>query len=144
MGTEHDRLEALDRHECLELLRHARLGRVGFTLRALPTIVPAGYCLENGTIFVRCAPESDLAASLNDAIVSFEVDHIDTSGDTGWCVVVVGRAQVLSSQMPESRLPRSGWSPFGDGAVLGISCDLVTGQRLDHDGARHEAVCSRL
>lgn len=91
-----DRLQALSRAECLQLLSTSSLGRVAFTERALPAIRPVNFALVGSHIVLHT--ESDgLGRRLDGQIVAFEVDDIDGEAGTGWSVVLTGTARLLRS-----------------------------------------------
>ena len=49
-------LEILDDGECRALLAATPLGRVVFTDRALPAILPVNYVLAGGDVIIRTTP----------------------------------------------------------------------------------------
>lgn len=133
MEVDRNGLEVLDRAECLHLLQSTTLGRIGLTSGALPTVLPVNYRLVDDEIRFRTAHGSKLTAATDQAVVAFEIDHMDALQHTGWSVVVTGIARRVTE--PEalerdrvSHLPR--WAPGPNGAVVGISLDLVTGRRI--------------
>jgi nitroimidazol reductase NimA-like FMN-containing flavoprotein (pyridoxamine 5'-phosphate oxidase superfamily) len=134
-GSELDRngLEILDRDECLRLLSTARLGRVGITSGALPVILPVNFRLLGDTIVFRTGRGTKLDAATRGAVVAFETDTMDPIDHTGWSVMVTGVAhQVTDPDELESVHPEkiARWAPTGDGCVVAISTELVTGRRL--------------
>lgn len=46
-------LAAVDRVECLRLLRTVSVGRIVFTEHALPAIQPVNFTVEGGEVFIR-------------------------------------------------------------------------------------------
>src|SRR5690348_18419492 len=88
-------LQALTASECWELLATQEVGRVAFTERALPAILPVNYALEGQRIMLRCRAEG-LARRLDGQVVAFEVDDVDRFEQSGWSVVVVGVATRLT------------------------------------------------
>ena len=91
-----DRLQALTRGECLDLLGRRSLGRVAFTDRALPAIRPVNYALVGHQLVLRTQADG-LGRRLDGQVVAFEVDDIDDAHETGWSVVVTGTARLLLS-----------------------------------------------
>jgi uncharacterized protein len=127
-------LEILDRAECLRLLTTAMLGRVGVTSGALPHVLPVNFRLVGDQIVFRTGVGTKLDAAARNEVVAFEVDDIDPMEHTGWSVVVTGIAREISDQVEldtvdQRRIPR--WATRGDGRVMAISTDLVSGRRLD-------------
>jgi len=131
METHRNGLELLDRDECLRLLRDSTIGRIGISSAALPVVVPVSYALSGDTIVLRTARDSRLAAATTNAVVAFEVDDLDRSGD-GWTVLVTGIADEVTD--PDEwaccrELLPGPWEPGSDGRFVRISTDLVSGQR---------------
>jgi uncharacterized protein len=123
----------LSRGECLRLLRSEVLGRVVFTVAALPTVQPVNYLLDGEEILFRTAVGGRLAAATRNAVVAFEVDDIDTDTRTGWSVVGVGRAYpvVDPARLVDlaGRLPQP-WAPVASSHTVGIPIQVLTGRRL--------------
>jgi len=85
-------LELLDKSQCLSLLASASIGRVATTVGGLPVIFPVNYKLVGGDVFFRTNEGTKLNAATRNAIVAFEVDECDDAAQTGWSVLVIGRA----------------------------------------------------
>jgi len=98
----------LGRDECLRLLRDHRVGRLGVTDGALPTILPVRYWCDGTAIHVLARPGSKLDAALRDSVVAFEIDDLEA----GWSVVTG-----VASVGPVER-------------VVTITTDLVSGRRV--------------
>jgi hypothetical protein len=133
MEVDRNGLEVLSRAECLRLLGSVSLGRIGLTCDALPTVLPVNFRLVDDEIRFRASEGTKLAAATQHAVVAFEVDHVEPMSHTGWSVVVTGLARRVTDPAalePDavSFLPR--WAPGPNGAVVGISLDLVSGRRL--------------
>ena len=139
MEVDRNGLEILARDECLRLLATARLGRIGLTHRALPTVLPVNFRLTGEHILIRTTRGTKLDAATRNAVVAFEVDDIDPDSHTGWSVVVTGVAQELidpaEPPLPELiaaselvRIPR--WAPSGDERIIAITLEMVSGRRL--------------
>ncbi|MGZ4140125.1 MAG: pyridoxamine 5'-phosphate oxidase family protein, partial [Actinomycetota bacterium] len=56
-------LRELSREECLELLAGAVVGRLGVSIRALPTILPVNFAVLRDRIVVRTVPGTKLDAA---------------------------------------------------------------------------------
>src|SRR3954462_7103812 len=78
--------------ECERLLRRGVLGRVALSTPEGPLIVPVDYTVFEDTIVIRTSTYSALGAYGRDAMLAFEVDHLDQDRRTGWSVVARGRA----------------------------------------------------
>lgn len=86
----------LHRDEALDLLGGASVGRVTVTLAGVPHVVPVNYRVHHGAVVFRSGSGTKLAAALAEHPVSFEVDRIDENTQTGWSVLVSGRAWVVT------------------------------------------------
>jgi nitroimidazol reductase NimA-like FMN-containing flavoprotein (pyridoxamine 5'-phosphate oxidase superfamily) len=133
MEIDRNGLEVLGRDECLRLLGHATFGRIGVTTGALPSVLPVNYRLVGDRIVLRTGVGAKLEAATDNAVVAFEVDHMDPVEHEGWSVLVTGVArQVVDpdelAEIEPLTIPR--WAPYGDGRVISISTEMVSGRRL--------------
>jgi hypothetical protein len=83
-------LAELTRPESLRLLSGAPFGRIVYTVRALPAIVPVRHLVENGVVVVRSHVSGDCAGS----VVAFQADGAGEH-EPGWSVTVTGVARRL-------------------------------------------------
>ncbi|MFP5369160.1 MAG: pyridoxamine 5'-phosphate oxidase family protein [Actinomycetes bacterium] len=133
MEIDRNGLEVLDRDECLRLLSTATLGRVGLTTGALPTVLPVNFLLDGDRILVRTGEGSKLQAAIDNAVVAFESDDFDPLYHSGWSVVVTGVAREVTDpgELHAMRsAPVARWAPQGDGRVVAISTEMVSGRRI--------------
>jgi uncharacterized protein len=138
MDTDRNGLEILDRAECLRLLAGAALGRIAVTIGALPVILPVNFLLDGERILIRTGEGTKLDAATRDAVVAFEVDHVDSFSHNGWSVSVTGRATELCDQRDLARartLPLPHWASSNVSKYVSVSLDLVSGRRLSHNPA---------
>ncbi|MGY0459849.1 pyridoxamine 5'-phosphate oxidase family protein [Kitasatospora sp. cg17-2] len=118
-------LPGLDEARALELLRRAGVGRVVYTVGALPAVLPVRFRLDPlGGVLLSTVPGSELARAVDGAVIAFEADEVDGADGTGWCVTVLGRAEVRHSS-PEP----------GARAEIRIAPELVVGRHLAPDAA---------
>lgn len=89
-----DLLEPLTRAECRRLLSPGGIGRISFMTDAGLTILPVNYAMAAGSIVLRTATDSVLAAHAEDP-VAFEAGHVDEALGQAWSVLVQGRARRL-------------------------------------------------
>jgi nitroimidazol reductase NimA-like FMN-containing flavoprotein (pyridoxamine 5'-phosphate oxidase superfamily) len=137
MEVDRNGLEVLQRDECLRLLRHHSLGRVGLTFGALPTVLPVNYHLNGDRIVVRTGAGSKLDAAMRNMVVAFEVDDFDPMYHSGWSVVVTGIASEITEPADVEALsgtPMARWAPRGEEHLLAISTEMVSGRRLMEGG----------
>lgn len=148
MTDDHGLLE-LERSECLVLLGSVPVGRLVHTARALPAIWPVNFTLLPDAVYLRTSQDSGVwKAAETNAVVAFEADDVDTQGQYGWSVVVVGRAGLVTDPGTLRRLREVLPTPWATGArqeVARISLELVDGRRAgaaDHQDrhGRQQAV----
>lgn len=133
MEIDRNGLEILGRADCLQLLGTATLGRVGITADALPCVLPVNFRLTEDQIVFRTGLGTKLDAATQNAVVAFEVDDMDPFAHTGWSVVVTGLASEVTDldslgPIDAWQIPR--WAPEGDGRVVALSTDMVSGRRI--------------
>ncbi|WP_190014757.1 pyridoxamine 5'-phosphate oxidase family protein [Streptomyces lucensis] len=131
---DNDGFRELDRDECLRLLTKVPVGRIVHTRHALPAVLPVNFCLDgDGSVLLRTSASSELARAVDRSVVAFEVDEVDTARNSGWSVVVTGRATVVTDPFERERLariaPRS-WVPSPEEVFVRIRPELVTGREL--------------
>ncbi|MER7706039.1 pyridoxamine 5'-phosphate oxidase family protein [Kitasatospora sp. NPDC097605] len=113
----------LDETRALELLGRTGVGRVVYTVGALPAVLPVRFRLDPlGGVLLSTAADSELARAVEGAVIAFEADEVDGRDGTGWCVTVLGRAEVRRpSPAPGTR------------AEIRIAPELVVGRHLAPD-----------
>jgi len=129
-----DGFRELDRPECLRLLADVPVGRIVHTRQALPAVLPVNFCLDgDGAVLLRTSAASKLVRAVDGAVVAFEADQIDAVANSGWSVVVIGRATVVTDPGERARLCRVGprsWAPSPEEVFVRVEPDLVTGREF--------------
>jgi nitroimidazol reductase NimA-like FMN-containing flavoprotein (pyridoxamine 5'-phosphate oxidase superfamily) len=134
-------LEELDKAECLRLIASGGIGRIGYSGRYGPTVMPVNYQLYDGTIVFRTAQDSATDEDLRTGIanaeykVAFEIDEFDTAARTGWSVLVQGSAHHVESAAERASVAGAGVEPWpGEDRelFLRIVPSRVTGRRISH------------
>lgn len=125
-------LETLSRDESLALLASVPVGRVVFTVRALPAIQPVNFVFDNGGVVIRTGPGAKLGAVIRSGIVAFEADEIDPVTRSGWSVTIIGRVEEVTDPFDIERFRTSltPWAPGEREHFLKIAAEVVTGRRL--------------
>ena len=132
-------LEQLSEEESLRLAAGAVVGRIGFTGRYGPVVLPVNFKLIDGAVVFRTDGESaldqDLRTGITDAEyrVAFEIDQIDESERTGWSVMVQGAAHYLEDQGERAAAAAAGTDPWPGGdkdVYISIRPVHVTGRRI--------------
>ncbi|MBK6017715.1 pyridoxamine 5'-phosphate oxidase family protein [Streptomyces sp. MBT53] len=123
--------------EALRLLGSISLGRIVFTLHALPTIRPVNHFLDHGNIIIHAGKGSALSthAEADDGrgvVVAYEADTIDLRTHLGWSVIATGYAHLITSRNELDRY-RQLIHPWVDQTmdyVIRIHPEKLTGIRL--------------
>ena len=92
----HGGLTRLDRSESLRLLASVPVGRLIFTVNALPAVRPMNFALADGLIVIRTAASTTVAHRIHGTIVAFEADELDPATSSGWSVTVTGRGALIT------------------------------------------------
>jgi nitroimidazol reductase NimA-like FMN-containing flavoprotein (pyridoxamine 5'-phosphate oxidase superfamily) len=120
--------------ECWGLLRQAKLGRIVFTMHALPAIRPVNHLVDGQVIVIRSQLGSAITghASQDGAVVCYEADEIDPARHTGWSVVATGLARLVRDPGLASRYQRQlePWAAGDMAQVIAITPQTITGIRL--------------
>jgi nitroimidazol reductase NimA-like FMN-containing flavoprotein (pyridoxamine 5'-phosphate oxidase superfamily) len=134
-------LEELDEAECLRLIASGGIGRIGYSGRYGPTVMPVNYQLYEGTIVFRTAQDSATDEDLRTGIanaefkVAFEIDDFDTAARAGWSVLIQGPAHYVESEAERAAVADAGVDPWAGGdrqLFLRITPSRVTGRRVSH------------
>src|SRR5437870_1732420 len=80
----------LSSETCWARLRTMVVGRLAIAADRHPELFPVNYLVDRGTLLFRTDPGTKLAASLDKALVSFEVDGFEPDTNEAWSVVVKG------------------------------------------------------
>lgn len=123
------RVHDLDREECLELLESLKVGRIVFVDDSGPDALPVNYVMDGSDVLVATTPYGAIARGATNERVAFEVDEIFGYSESGWSVVVRGRATRESPFDPPPELPYP-WAEGNRSYVLRIRADQITGRRL--------------
>jgi nitroimidazol reductase NimA-like FMN-containing flavoprotein (pyridoxamine 5'-phosphate oxidase superfamily) len=125
-------LEALSHDECLELLGRAQVGRVVFTMGALPAVVPVTFAVQDTAILTRTAADTRLAKAAKGAVLAFQVDELDAASRTGWSVVVTGVAELVTDTDERRRLDGllEPWAPGERDVFIRVPLTMVSGRRI--------------
>jgi uncharacterized protein len=125
-------LEVLSEEEALALLATASVGRLVYSDRALPAVVPVAFTLDGTDIVIRTGRRSGPATHTSGNVVAFQVDDIATAG-SGWTVVVTGRIERVDAdaeiaRLGALRLPT--WAPAASDQYLRLRPELISGRRI--------------
>ena len=126
-------LVVLSQRECLALLRTEQVGRVVFTERALPAVIPVTFAVLDDAIVLATRAGSRLARSARGSVLAFEADRLDPVTRTGWSVVVTGMAEYVVDPADEARIGvvLDPWAPGGNNLVLRLPLTVISGRRIE-------------
>ncbi|MGY1624770.1 pyridoxamine 5'-phosphate oxidase family protein [Geodermatophilus sp. SYSU D00965] len=131
--TDQDRVvEVLAEQECRALIGTVRIGRLAFSLDALPTIQPVPFHVYDGRVVISARDGSPLLLGTRGAVVAFEADCLDEHSRTGWAVTVVGPSRAVTDPAEVAALdglPWAGPGPWPDRRYVTVAMDLVRGWR---------------
>ncbi|GAA3811759.1 pyridoxamine 5'-phosphate oxidase family protein [Nocardioides panacisoli] len=122
-------VRAIEREECISLLRTQKVGRIAFTDDSGPDTIPVNFALDGEDVLIATTGYSAMARAATGARVAFEVDEIDPFTESGWSVVIRGHAHRESPFAPMDNPPYP-WAEGNRGYVIRIKPDAVTGRRL--------------
>jgi len=130
---EHSAFDILGEGECLWLLAHTFIGRVGVGVGALPAIFPVNYTMREGAIYFRTDDGTKLTAAVRGAAVAFQIDSFDKYYHQGWSVLAVGMAEEVPD--PEASelsdvLALEAWAPGPHRHLIRIRPEFVSGRRI--------------
>jgi nitroimidazol reductase NimA-like FMN-containing flavoprotein (pyridoxamine 5'-phosphate oxidase superfamily) len=119
--------------EAVALLGTQDVGRLVYTRRALPAVTPVNFLLRDGAIWIWTASTSSMWPGVRGAVVAFEVDELDAATRSGWSVVVLGVAELVTRPQEIEDARRHGPEPWVAGRkehLIRIPLELVSGRRI--------------
>jgi nitroimidazol reductase NimA-like FMN-containing flavoprotein (pyridoxamine 5'-phosphate oxidase superfamily) len=128
--------EELDEDECLELIAPGGIGRIGYTSRYGPAVLPVNYALEDGAVVFRTAEHGPLDEDLRTGIanadyqVAFEIDSIDLASQQGWSVLIQGPAHHVTGTGAVRVADVQSWAPGNRELFVRIVPSRITGRRV--------------
>jgi nitroimidazol reductase NimA-like FMN-containing flavoprotein (pyridoxamine 5'-phosphate oxidase superfamily) len=123
----------LSLEDCLERLASKSVGRVAYTERAMPAVLPVNYGLDGHRIMFRTRANSRLAHQMDNTVVAFEVDEVDEQLRSGWSVLVTGVARLVREPSETLRLDHAWPLPWAGGdrrQIVVITPAHITGRRV--------------
>ena len=132
-------VEALDETQCLSLIAGGGVGRIGYTSRFGPAVLPVNYDLYEQTIVFRTGLHSSMVEDLRTGIadaeynVAFEIDEIQPATQEGWSVLVQGAAHFVASDeelIPIAELRVQAWPGGRKEQFIRIIPKHITGRRI--------------
>ncbi len=133
-------VEDLEPEVCWRLLARRPVGRVGFTSDRIPIVLPVNHYVDGTSIVFRTGRSALLETLRHGARVCFEMDEVDALFETGWSVLVKGRAAEVTDPVElddVTRLPLRPWAPGAKDHWIRIESKEVTGRSISR--RRHES-----
>jgi hypothetical protein len=125
------RLTDLTVAECWQLLADSDVGRVAWCDAGGPVILPVNYVIHDHAVWIRTSPYSLLARECDGSRAAFQLDGIDEFTESGWSVLVRGKAAVHSAHDLPPGLPElTSWAAGLRAAYVEVQGEEVTGRRL--------------
>jgi uncharacterized protein len=126
-------LMALPRRECVALLSGKQVGRAVFTERAMPAVVPVTFAVYDDAIVMCTAADTRLASAASRGVLAFQVDDIDQDTRSGWSVVVVGVAELVTDHVEQATIRSllEPWAPGRNEVFIRLPLKVVTGRRIE-------------
>lgn len=131
-------IEELSEDQCLRLISAGGVGRIAYTGRFGPTVLPVNYKLHDNAIVFRTTEHGSLDEDLRTGIegaeynVAFEIDELDFTARQGWSVLVQGPAHHLTED-DHAWAEQAGvepWAPGGPEMFVRIVPKRLTGRRI--------------
>ena len=97
---------------CLQLLATVPVGRVSFFADGEIVVLPVNHVLDGQDPVFRTARGSKLSAAGSQNLVAFQADEYDEQTQSGWSVLVNGRAEPVDEQAEIQRLSQLGLHPW--------------------------------
>jgi uncharacterized protein len=126
-------LKTLSREECLERLRGAVVGRIGFVSDGMATIIPVNFALHDGGIVFCTAKGSMLSWLSLRGRLAFEADESTPADHEGWSVLIRGVAREVTHPEELAVLRRGhlrSWLRSPHEHWVRISIDSISGRAL--------------
>jgi nitroimidazol reductase NimA-like FMN-containing flavoprotein (pyridoxamine 5'-phosphate oxidase superfamily) len=131
-------IQELSEDQCLNLISGGGIGRIAYTSRFGPAVLPVNYALQDGAVVFRTAAHSpldeDLQTGITDADykVAFEIDSIDLASQCGWSVLIQGPAHHVAGAEEEvvRRAGVQSWAPGDRELFVRIVPSRITGRRV--------------
>ena len=122
----------LSREECLVLLAGAPVGRMVFTVSALPAVVPVTFALDGDAVVCQTSSSSRLAKAADGGVLALQADDVDAVSRSGWSVIATGKAEVLHDPVEIGRISElvHPWVPGPSETTIRLPLTVLTGRRI--------------
>lgn len=131
-------LTHLSRETCEEMIAGASVGRLGVMVAGKPEVFPIVHVFLDGEIFFPTNDGTKIHAALEWPWVGFEVDGLEAENESGWSVMVSGRAEEITDPATIERAVAMRDSPWRKGPNvrwIRITPTEITGRRIESDSS---------
>jgi transcriptional regulator with XRE-family HTH domain len=127
-------LAELSADECRALIGPGGVGRMLFVEADRgPVAIPVNYRVDGDDLVFRTGGGTSMVENLQQANVSFDVDHLDDALGEGWSVLLTGTASVITEPDELDRARSLGIEPWAGGdrqTYVRLQARQVTGRAI--------------
>lgn len=126
----------LPQEVCAELIESATIGRLGVIVAGKPEVFPVAHVYLDGDIIFPTNTGTKVHAALEWPWIGFEVDGLESDGESGWSVMVSGRAEEITDPNTIKHLVATRSAPWRRGddvRWIRIVPTEITGRRIEAD-----------
>lgn len=136
MHSDPGQQRSLTTQDSYRRLAGVSVGRIAFTMMALPVIRPVNHLVHDDDVIIRGHADAALITAVGQ-VVAYEADTIDPATRSGWSVLVTGKATLVSDprELEWFRNALRPWYPREAQHVMRIRPGIVTGYELLYDAA---------
>lgn len=130
----HPVLRSLSATDCQALIAPGGVGRVLFVEAGRgPVAIPVNYRMDGADVVFRTGGGASLVEGIQQASVSFDVDHLDDALGEGWSVLLTGTASVITDPAELSRVAALHIEPWAGGeraTFVRLTVRQITGRAI--------------
>ena len=94
-------------------------------------VLPVNYRFVDGRVVFRTSPHSELARHFSPGRAAFQIDYVDEFLQSGWSVLVRGRAELLEwDELPPDQDRPEPWAEGSRNVYVRITAERMTGRRV--------------
>ncbi|MDQ4488688.1 pyridoxamine 5'-phosphate oxidase family protein [Sinomonas sp. ASV486] len=124
----------LDVEQCWSLLGSTGIGRFAFVDDGRVAVYPVRYLVHSGALYFRTTPDGTVARGLPQGGVALQLDAADPATQSGWSVLVSGRAEAVhdSDELTAlfGEMVEEPWAGGVRDHFVRIDADRLTGRRV--------------
>jgi len=118
--------------ECLDRLSAQVLGHIGLNDDRGPVVLPVNYRMREGSVVIATGLSNTLARFALGTAVALEVEEVDPLTESGWTVLVRGRAEMIPhDELPEREERPRPWVEGPRPLLIRIVPETLSGRWLD-------------